>query len=505
MAEQELINLLNITDDQYMNSYKVENSFSYPRNVVKGALTKIFSGNLTIQKVSLYFVLLRDNPSNKSIINEYFKIISFIGNDCKKLSKDFIIFLASFYKYKILDDEFKALYKQLFFNRLEAKEILNLFEGDILTEYLPSCTNIIQKWFPIIKNKNDGYSKFALNCLDYPLGNYKYKNAEELEVCIDVASIYNSPNLADIIVKNYDPSIAITQKLFNMTPIDYINKICKEGIIPIINKETCNILADKGICDELYNRIILYDIKLWPNNKRFSKELLLKAFKKGYYEIIIDNLNFKDFDIDINIDINYNLAKLFTKKNVDYINIGLVLKNCKEFDVSKILDYINERMQLGSELAEFLIKFCTVDFNLLKKFLRINTYIADIERFNIPYDEALYKACNMYYIFPEPYIEKMPNKNLMIMRTYFYKNHPSSSSVKRFNNFVQVNNLTPDEYTFANYIHNYKLDVGAQYCIGNIEFSLSLAIILRASLFKGYIIEKRDDDILKILEKIDFI
>lgn len=461
------------------------------------------NGYKEINDCLLYLVLFRDNQNRKkefSIVRYCVNCILYRNHHLTLVQR---ALLAQFYKFP----ECKAIVSYattLFISKgspyFTIEEVLNIFEGDILLIFFKELdTRLVN----ILSNKKLCNSQ---NFIEKLLDKYinKHDNTITITALLDLCHIYNIKKSATKVILNIECPKNIIKKIFGVDIISFINenydsKMDFNNII--LNNIVANNWPNK-ISDDLYLSLIKKTTTIWKIDPRISKEVLGVASSEKYYDIIIEHLN---SDIIKDVDINPYIANLFTNKIPDYNDINLVLKNCSNINVNAILDNIKYRLKNNYLVPELLINYIPqekVDHDFLKKCLRIGCYIKDLERFNIPYDETLYRICSNYYIFPDEYMAKMTiDKNILEMRLYYYKNK-NYSKYADFQKIVSKHNLIIDEYTISNYEilgkpegqFNKEIYIGRNCC------SMTPYTILRSKVkYNDNCISKLDDDIINVL------
>lgn len=336
-------------------------------------------------------------------------------------------------------------------NKFTKQELLNIFGKNIKSDWIFDYGTSIDKkkeWLPL----------FLTNYIDDKLiirNIYMYDKNRDYKLYLQIEKFQKTENILYLIC---DPNISdeLIENIFGKTRIGILNNICLLNVIFIRdNLIFIQTLDTTQFNEKLYLKII--NEKIWENDKRYSEELFKIAFKEKYYTIIIDHLN-KNIPID---DINTQIAQLMMYRN--YKNIEMILKNCGTYDMQFILDAINNRKIFDTTFCEFCINYISkenVNLNLLKKFFRLGTYIENLDRFSIPYDENLYKLCHNYNIYPSEYMNKMNNIKLTdtLEKEIKFKKGSSPHSIytilkqQLFHNESYV--LAIDDI-ILNYINNY--------------------------------------------------
>lgn len=525
--EEDLKKLLGLSDDEYINGYKGTKSFKYKKNIIIEALNLIGDATKNINKfyahnpepnisiIIIYFLLMRDNKGSGYYPSKDYML--YICNHSKHDNYSRAIFLASLSKFPNVNYSLHVI--NLFFKvYLSKREILDNFEDPNLLNFIKTKKN--QDLFEYLQelaikkiNNSDEFIRILLN--------YFYIN--NFELCLKVAKIQEDDEWVFTKILEMNQPYLI-ENIFGMLTMELINILyLKNDFKKLLNKyrdqiDSIIMLSNIKICDELYYDLMDQGLILWRRDKRYSNALLEFAFVNKKYDIILDHLNNKDYDATINI--NLNLAKLFNINGIiDYKNISLIFKNCKELDYGKILDYIDIRfVTMNYEFPEFFANYTAPDLNFLKKFLRLNSYLNNLERFNILYDRNLLEACCNYIIFPEVYLDNIIKNNaeltnLVTMRTYFYKD---KSNVTTFSKFIEKNNMQVDDFTLMMYLRKskaaYTNKVGygnniMSYIfndihIGKNTYKYTPFIILYSCLFTKDRITDLDDDIIKMMHTL---
>lgn len=291
--------------------------------------------------------------------------------------------------------------------------------------------------------------------------------------------INNNPEKVIRVAKNKELNDYICNLLIsNDLYTDIIMKVYNKNVILILNEllttnisfsqKEHNILYNYAKTnrlyfynDNIYNTLLEHSHEIWNLNPRHNKEIFKLSIRRKYTDIILSHLcNYDIYKIEkyfyYLVDRNQIDRNYFVDHNqIDYNKIDIILKNCKSIDINLILDSIYFRFYKPEcTLSEILCKYIDkslITFELLKKFMKINAYIDNLERFDIPYDEKLYLLCVINYTFPKSYIDKINiDKNIMFMRQYYY-NNPSNKKYKELSNHIKKHNLKMDEFCVAHY------------------------------------------------------
>lgn len=535
--KKELLELLQITNDEFDNIYTLNRSFKYKKNIldkIRIILDEYYDDEpKSFNKEYLSLVALRVliKKYNKNLLESFSDfndnyLVKYIRKYNTHIPKAFIICLASSNRYNYQ--------RGIYYPILSISEHLLYFDQYTLRNFCKAsyCLDLYNIYITNIEWINE-------------LSIKKVQNMEKFVRYLIRFTFITNDNCNTIIniCKMYDNNLFILNLIINNNFKNEICKIYNKSIIGLINilyvfytkinpldldpemdldhidiKKLYEIVKDNisDICNVMYNDFIyiLQDRNnIWSLHKRYSDELFELAINNDYYDIIIDHLNNFTYTLDINI----LLSKLF-KKDVIIDNniINNIFKNCKNYDIGKILDNINIRYtNLNSDIPNILLQFVDkVDLELVKKFFRINCYIKDLDKFiDNPYSLELYYLCNHYMVYPEEYLVKFPiDKKILEMRQFYY-NNKNPKIVQKFIKYINIYNLTIDELTLANYASiannnkNYnELLSTIDKCIhiGELTFYPTPYIILRSCLFKSDTITETDTKILNILSTYVF-
>lgn len=369
------------------------------------------------------------------------------------------------------------------------RECILYFGKYVILSYLQSTeTDTHNIWLTELKNTK--YNN--IECIVQYLVNHNDSNILRMEV----AKMYEQHDIVILNILSNEKCHEVYTKIYNMDPVSIINTIADENniasIFPYYDKFTYIITKYKT----LINNFIFYYLfrkskTIWDIQKNYNDQALEIAFKEGYHDIIIEFMNNDDFASNLNIN---KLLTYLLIDNFEYNSVINVFKNCKNYNILEILDLKDERYKkLNYKIPELLLSLgdIVVDINLIKKFFRINCYIKDLDKFKLDYSLELYNLCNNYSVYPEEYMSKFPiDKNILHMRQYFYNN--KSPNIKKFTDYITKHNLTPDEFTIANYACKRRSFVIT-------EFEPNMYTMLRSSLFRNNKITKADDEILLYL------
>lgn len=492
------IDNFDITVDQnkFILSKKEQNiviNIYYQTKITKKILT--IKNPLIWEYVGIYLLIIKMNPLFTKKIENF--VLTFLK--MVKLSSEEIKFVASCFKNHKLPEDLLNI-----FDVLTKYEILDYFNNDNLYSIINKKNNI-ELWLTSI----DIHPKID--------SDYVIINIIKEFVKSTVINDYNETILS--ICKKYN----IGEIIFNILAKKNIDKnivfkIFEKDLIAVLNTyyyKNSNIIFDKHVyielaknitapTDDMYIELIKDNSSIWKQDKRFLKPILKYAARNNNFGIVCDFLN-----SDAQFNSNKYIAK-FINNEIDYNNLSLLFKNCKGLDVLKILAYVDTRFIKACHiLPEFLTSYITkeqIDYTFLKACFRINTYLKDLDRFNIKYDEKLYILCSNYYIYPDEYIQKSTiDKNVLAMRQFYYNNR-NYNIYGDFSKIVKNNNLQVDQYTLANYQQLYKplTNHTTTITIGRNQYEETPYTILRVKLFlpkwgKQTKITKLDDDIINTL------
>lgn len=522
VEKKELLLLLGITCDEFDNIYTLNRSFKYKKDILKKIVTILnqnySDGPNDFSKEYLLLVALRVliRKYNYRVI-PYFSdfndnyLVKYVEKYKELIPKTFIILLASSNR--------RNNQRFIYYSFLSIQEHLLYFDQDTLIKFT------IYPW---------GEKKMYYTNIEWlkELSIKKVQNMEKFVEELVITKLITNENCNDIInvCKMYDNHKFILQLIINNNFRNEVYRIYNKSPIELINMLYINVFKTEyfvnleklyeivkddisNVCDVLYyNLIYILQNKsnIWSSHKRYSDSLLNLAITNNYYDIIIDHLN----NFESSLDIDLSLSKIFKKDmslNDEIINN--IFKNCKKYDIGKILDNIHFRYSiLNSDIPTLLLPFIEkVDLNMLKKFFRINCYIKDLDKFmENPYSLELYYICNNYTVYPDEYLVKFPiDKKVLEMRQFYY-NNKNPKIVQKFIKYINKHNLQVDELTLANYVSiandnkNYtELLSTIDKCIhiGNISFYPTPYVILRSCLFKSNTITDTDTAILSILAK----
>lgn len=501
MSIAPILALLNITEDEY-NNYNLFDS--KPKLLVKDAkeiiiyYENIFNINLkhglqyyrnpefkeenvkTIEIHIVWCLYILSHYKTANCLGEcYIKAIkTFIINNM--LNKQLVLIILSlqsngytnFRNLSVLRDLISILN---LINVLSCEEMLQLCSKNTLVKIFNDHKNIINKydeWINIFMEKNNFNYLF-----DFLL--FKEINKDKLLKCLELFKKYDNKNLLFKIYIKFSNLIKPDYQIINNS---YNSSILLSEYIPYIKK-----LNIKKVSNSLYADILFYEYKTWAKYPNFSKETLIVAYKQKYYDIIIEHYSKQSYwDINDNLHIKYLL-----KEPIDYKNVKNVIKNCPSFNIDIVLDSIDTRFEnLNCVFPEFCLNYISQDkitIKYLKKFLRINSYLKDLDRFNIIYDQVLYNICAIFKTYPPEYIGKMNiDKNILFARML---------NGDELHCYLSNNNIDVDEFMFA------KLTTNTSYEINDTTYYQTIYTILTDKLFKFKNITNVDNEIITILEK----
>lgn len=353
-------------------------------------------------EIILYLILAKNNQKNDILfkIKPIQNITSALYNNTSYQNKNFITLILSLHE----NDKYCNLIRSISFirNIFTKQERLDIFGKNITDEWLHDIHDHNDKrkeWLPYFLT-----NYVHKNCIHYI---YTYDKDRNYELYLQIEKFQNNKDKIYLIC-NPLVNDTLIENILGKTRIELINEMDLLNVV--FNYDNLRYIKTLDISkasDQLYLKIV--DELIWKTEKRYSTELFIIAFQRQFYTIIIDHLN-KNIPID---NINKYISILFTNKN--YKNIEQVLKNCGTYDMLEILDHLNSRKLFDTTFCEFCINYIpreNININLLKKFFRLNTYIKDLDRFLIPYDENLYKLCYNYDIYPDEYMNKLKDIKL---------------------------------------------------------------------------------------------
>lgn len=239
------------------------------------------------------------------------------------------------------------------------------------------------------KNYKKGKKKYAMPKKTKYTKKYVADSEEDCEYISSSEESYDMQYDPETYIKIYTIDLF---KLLNIQPtIETLKKICKY----------CSV--------NVFDRFIT-TYKITPN-----KECLDKSVSSLNQEMIIKIICYK-----INPDID-TFNKMFKGEN-----------NPRKF----------------RETTELLIKNgLKITISELEMLLMNHTFVDDLERFGIDYDEKLYFMCYKHSCYPESYEKKYTiNCNVLEMRNMCKKN----IKLEQFKKFLENKNIKPDKYCVDN-------------------------------------------------------
>lgn len=105
----------------------------------------------------------------------------------------------------------------------------------------------------------------------------------------------------------------------------------------------------------------------------------------------------------------------------------------------------DEKMQ---EITELLIKNgLVITYSDLTNLIKYDSYLDNLERFSIPYDEKLYFICFQYDNFPKSYKDKwIMNKNIIELRSMCSVKNCTKVKVEQIRKYIKSKKVKPDRY-----------------------------------------------------------
>jgi hypothetical protein len=105
-----------------------------------------------------------------------------------------------------------------------------------------------------------------------------------------------------------------------------------------------------------------------------------------------------------------------------------------------------------NEITELLIKNgLQVTYQEIESLIKYKSYLDNLERFGIPYDEKLYFTCFKYNYFPKSYDDKWQiDKNVLKLRKMCEIRSCGQTKVEQIRKFMKGNNLKLDRYCVDN-------------------------------------------------------
>lgn len=370
--------------------------------------------------IKLYLQLLKDNEDSAALFSksDISLIAEHLRKNIKYENKEFVLLIVSLRKI----EKAKCIVnnvQHMIENYCSKKEIIELFEGNIENfvpqQYINDNKLYIsknQEWLTVLLDNTACYPFVKKIVTHNMCGNNSINDIiKRLQVIkFQKAEILLTGFLTWNIISEVD-----VKEIYNMSFAELFNNFYNTTELHINYDNLYNYLYSevKSIRDDIYFDLInitAYGNSIWSVDARYSKKMFELSCSKRYYNIIIDHLN---NNMEEDLDINKNITKLFSTNLDNYKEIANVLKNCGAYDMDIILDNLNFRYyKLDSKFPEFCLNYIDhdlVNLEFLKKFFRLNAYVVDLERFNIPYDYNLYKVCFNYNIFPPLYTQKMSN------------------------------------------------------------------------------------------------
>jgi hypothetical protein len=325
--------------------------------------------------------------------------------------------------------------------------------------------------------------------LDYYIKSINNGNIEEND--LNFINTLNQPIpyliLSDFL-SNINENIFTDQNNDNTIETQFINNlILKSNIEPKIFK----ILIFKKCKYVEFIRLILDKVK--PTNEFVDYMINSKIITKNidllkYLEVNLELLNkllnininildlYEYYNIEFDISTFYIICKLgnleilnnyIFKYNIipDKICLDNSLKSLNVGVISKILSYkiipdiislkillSNQKKLINqSKIIELLINFgLSIDLVNLELIISYKSYLDNLEKFNIKYDEELYFICFKYRFFPESYQEKFKgniDNNILILRNMCLT---KQMRVDKILLFLENKNIKFDRYCLDN-------------------------------------------------------
>lgn len=461
----DILNILGLSATEYATICSTlqcdpNKSLIYSTKILKKAMTILTKELSTISatnfkqhynQIVLFFILAKNHPKMDSLFQV--KIINKLRyplyNNVIHQSKEFIKLILSMN----YNSKYDSIINYINFirTRFTKQEILDIFGKNVKHTWLYDYNNSMEQrkeWLPYFLT-----NYVNQNCI---IDIYNYDKNIDYKLYLQIEKFQNNQDITYLICNPLVNDTLIVD-IFEKTRIELINEMCLLNIV--FSKPRLEYIATLDttkLVEKLYLKIIRE--KVWENDKRYSTELFIIAFECQFYTIIIDHLN-KNIPID---NINKYIAVLFVNKN--YKNIEQVLKNCGTYNMLEILDHLYSRKIFDTTFCEFCINYISkenINLNLLKKFFRLNTYIKDLDRFSVPYDENLYKLCYNYNIYPDEYMNKLKDVKLDVtlkieLEHSRYKILPNSIyTLLKAQLFKYENQVLHIDDIILNYINNY--------------------------------------------------